>query len=131
MTTLATANGVVIAESRIIHLIPADKLKDSIPGVLVADAKIRVEGYTGSFSLGISPEGTAAREVFGGPLVERLFGWLMGDCTIIDGGMIPDERETYDVKPGELIEVETVGTFKVVKGNKLIGEYSPKLEVVK
>lgn len=64
------------------------------------------------YGLGISPTGTPARQVYQGPLVDELFGWLNERPTVI-GTWHPDPLPRVEIKEGDIISVEGHGSFRV------------------
>lgn len=110
--------------------IDAERVVDR-DGICHADVRItlpKVPGRYGTFQLGWSPQGVAGRRVFQGPMVTDLFGWVNESCMVIDGRR-PEPKPALSVAWDDLIEVEGVGTFRVLAPRAPYWS-DPKIEVV-
>lgn len=84
---------------------------------------------SGNYSLGFSPEGLPGRQVFEGPMVSELFGWMNQDASVIALNPIVDERPIAEVAPGDTVEIEGFGTFLIVEPTRFNYNY-PRLTVM-
>lgn len=115
------------------HDITADELREKDHSIVAEGVTFSIPGVKGMsdytrYTLGLSPAGRPARQVYQGPLVDELFGYLFAEAAVIAAEPIIDRRRVITAYIGDTVRVAGHGTFRIVAPKRY--EHTPKLEVV-